>query len=357
MSTPAPDPATNRDDASRWTAVATRDRAADGRFVYAVITTGVYCRPSCPSRPARRENVRFFGDSEQAEAAGFRACKRCRPNQPTATGADAAVVTAACRFIETAEIAPGLDAIAAHVDFSPSHLHRLFKRLTGLTPRQYAAAHRERRLRQELGRGVPVTRAIFEAGYGSSGRFYTQADAVLGMTPGDFRAGGTNTAIRFAVGQSSLGAILVAASERGICAIYLGDDPDTLIRDLQDRFPKAELVGGDPDFEQLVARVVGLVESPNTGVDLPLDIRGTAFQQRVWEALRAIPPGETASYTEIATRIGRPRSVRAVAGACAANHLAVAIPCHRVVRSDGNLSGYRWGVDRKRSLLARETRP
>lgn len=347
---------TNRADAARWAAVSARDPAADDRFCYAVITTGVYCRPSCPSRAARRENVRFFENGGEAEAAGFRPCKRCRPNRPAAADADATVVAAACRFIETAETTPGLDDIAAHVGFSPSHFHRLFKRLTGLTPRQYAAAHREQRLRQELRGGASVTRAIFEAGYGSSGRFYEQADAVLGMTPGDFRAGGTNTAIRFAVGQSSLGAILVAASDRGICAIYLGDDPEALTHELQDRFPRAELVGGDRDFEQLVARVVGLVESPDTGADLPLDIRGTAFQQRVWEALRAIPPGDTASYTEIAARIGRPKSVRAVAGACAANQLAVAIPCHRVVRSDGNLSGYRWGVDRKRQLLAREVR-
>ncbi|MDT0619658.1 bifunctional DNA-binding transcriptional regulator/O6-methylguanine-DNA methyltransferase Ada [Salinisphaera sp. P385] len=357
MSTPAPDSATNRRaDAARWAAITARDSTADGHFFYGVTTTGVYCRPSCPSRAARRENVRFFTDGAAAAAAGFRACKRCRPDLPASTNANVAVVAAACRFIETADTAPGLDAIAAHVGFSPSHFHRLFKRLTGLTPRQYAAAHREQRLRQELRGGAPVTRAIFEAGYGSSGRFYEQADAVLGMTPGDFRAGGTNTAIRFAVGQSSLGAILVAASQRGICAIYLGDDPEALTHELQDRFPHAELVGGDRDFEQLVARVVGLVESPETGADLPLDIRGTAFQQRVWEALRAIPPGETASYTDIAARIGRPKSVRAVAGACAANQLAVAIPCHRVVRSDGNLSGYRWGVDRKRKLLTRERR-
>lgn len=357
MSTPASDAGTNNADATRWAAVAARDRTADGHFLYGVTTTGVYCRPSCPSRAARRENVRFFTDGAAAEAAGFRACKRCRPDRLTAADdPHVAVVAAACRFLETADTAPGLDAIAAHVGFSPSHFHRLFKRLTGLTPRQYAAAHREQRLRQALCGGAPVTRAIFEAGYCSSGRFYEQADAVLGMTPGDFRAGGTNTAIRFAVGQSSLGAILVAASQRGICAIYLGDDPEALTHELQDRFPRAELVGGDRNFEQLVAQVVGLVESPEAGADLPLDIRGTAFQQRVWEALRAIPPGETASYTDIATRIGRPESVRAVAGACAANQLAVAIPCHRVVRRDGNLSGYRWGVERKRKLLARERR-
>jgi AraC family transcriptional regulator of adaptative response/methylated-DNA-[protein]-cysteine methyltransferase len=234
------------------------------------------------------------------------------------------------------------------------HFHRVFKSVTGVTPKAYAAAHRAQRMRDELPRSHSVTAAIYGAGYNSSGRFYAASADVLGMKPTDFRAGGTGAAIRFAVGECSLGAILVAATETGVCAISLGNDPGALLRDLQDRFPKAQLIGGDKSFEQLVARVVGFVEAPALGLDLPLDVRGTAFQQRVWQKLREIPAGSTASYTEIARRIKRPKAVRAVAAACAANAIAVAIPCHRVVRNDGALAGYRWGVERKRSLLARE---
>lgn len=240
---------------------------------------------------------------------------------------------------------------------SPYHFHRVFKSVTGLTPKSYAVAHRARRAREKLAGGSTVTEAVFDAGFNSSGRFYESANQVLGMTPTDFRAGGANTEIRFAIGQCSLGAILVAQSRRGVCAILLGDDPEALLNDLQDRFPRATLIGGDREFEQLVARVVGFVERPELGLDLPLDIRGTAFQQRVWQALRKIPAGATRSYAEIARSIGAPGSVRAVAQACAANALAVAVPCHRVVRSDGSLSGYRWGVERKRALLARESTP
>jgi AraC family transcriptional regulator of adaptative response/methylated-DNA-[protein]-cysteine methyltransferase len=223
-----------------------------------------------------------------------------------------------------------------------------------LTPRAYAAAHRGKRVREGLARGESVTAAIYDAGYNSNGRFYEEADRVLGMTPTQRRAGGAGTDIRFAVGECSLGAILVARSERGVCAILLGDDPDELARDLQDRFPRARLIGGDTDFERVVALVVGFVEQPALGLDLPLDVRGTAFQQRVWQALREVPTGRTVSYAEVAQRIGAPKSVRAVAQACAANAIAVAIPCHRVVRHDGALSGYRWGVERKRALLERE---
>jgi AraC family transcriptional regulator of adaptative response/methylated-DNA-[protein]-cysteine methyltransferase len=232
----------------------------------------------------------------------------------------------------------------------------VFKATTGVTPRQYAAAHRGERVRTELGRSGSVTAAIYESGYNSNGRFYGESGQMLGMTPTIYRAGGADADIRFAVGECSLGSILVARSERGVCAILLGDDPDTLARDLQDRFPRATLIGGDSEFEQLVARVVGFVEEPGLGLALPLDVRGTAFQQRVWQALRGIPAGKTASYTEIAGRIGSPTAVRAVAQACAANALAVAIPCHRVIRNDGGLSGYRWGVERKRALLEREAR-
>ncbi|MCX7070087.1 MAG: bifunctional DNA-binding transcriptional regulator/O6-methylguanine-DNA methyltransferase Ada [Gammaproteobacteria bacterium] len=338
----------------RWPRVLARDASADGLFFYSVKTTGVYCRPSCGARPARPENVDFHASAAAAEAAGFRPCKRCKPDQPPLAEQHAGLVATLCRRIEQADAAPTLDALATAAGMSPFHLHRVFKAVTGLTPRAYAAAHRGRRVRSELHRADSVTDAIYEAGYNSNGRFYAEADNLLGMTPSDFRAGGTNTEIRFAIGQCSLGAILVAASPRGICAILLGDDPDALARDLQDRFPKASLIGADAAFEATVARVVGLVEAPRLGHDLPLDVRGTAFQQRVWQALREIPAGQTASYAEVAQRIGAPTSMRAVAQACGANALAVAIPCHRVVRSDGALSGYRWGVERKRSLLDRE---
>jgi AraC family transcriptional regulator, regulatory protein of adaptative response / methylated-DNA-[protein]-cysteine methyltransferase len=340
----------------RWAAVLARDMTADGDFVYSVDTTGVYCRPSCASRRARPEHVGFHQTTADAERAGFRPCLRCRPDQPPLVEQHAATVARLCRFIESADQAPSLEALAQEAGLSVYHLHRLFKAATGLTPKAYAAAHRARRVRAELGRSDTVTEAIYGAGYNSNGRFYAQSNDVLGMTPSRYRAGGADTDIRFAIGQCSLGAILVAASEIGVCAILIGDDPDALAHDLQDRFPRAELIGGDTGFEQLVAKVVGLVEAPAVGLDLPLDVRGTAFQQRVWQALRDIPAGRTLSYADLARRIGAPKSVRAVAQACGANPLAVAIPCHRVVRNDGALAGYRWGVERKRTLLERETR-
>ena len=338
----------------RWTAIQTHDARADGTFFYSVRTTGVYCRPSCGARPARPENVAFHATSAEAERAGFRPCKRCKPDQPSLPEQHAARVTDACRWIETAETEPTLEQLAKQAGLSTFHFHRVFKAVTGLTPKQYAVAHRTQRVRSELDRSGTVTSAIYDAGYSSNSRFYETSSQVLGMTPTSYRAGGTDSDIRFAIGECSLGAILVAQSQRGVCAILLGDDPETLARDLQDRFPNANLIGGDHAFEQLVAQVVGFVEAPAIGLELPLDVRGTAFQQRVWQALRDIPAGSTASYGEIARRIGSPRAVRAVAQACAANALAVAIPCHRVVRHDGGLSGYRWGVQRKRTLLDRE---
>jgi AraC family transcriptional regulator of adaptative response/methylated-DNA-[protein]-cysteine methyltransferase len=338
----------------RWAAVVARDTRAEGDFVYAVRTTGVYCRPSCGSRTARPENVEFHTTASEAERAGFRACKRCRPNDAARGTVQAALIAELCRYIESAEQPPTLDMLARRAGVSAYHLHRLFKAATGVTPRQYAEAHRGRRIRTELGARRTVTDAIYGAGFNSSGRFYGQSAALLGMTPTRFRAGGPDTTIRFAVGECSLGSILVAASDQGVCAILLGDDPEALVRDLQDRFPRAQLIGGDAEFEDLVARVVGLVEAPGLGLDLPLDVRGTAFQQRVWQALREIPAGQTASYSEVARRIGAPASVRAVAHAVASNPLAVAIPCHRVVRTDGALAGYRWGIERKRALLERE---
>ena len=268
---------------------------------------------------------------------------------------DAALVAAACRRIERAEAPPVLDALARDAGLSPHQFHRLFKAITGLTPRAYAQAQRGKALRDALARpGTRVVDAAFDAGFNASSRFYDSADALLGMKPAQYRDGGADARIMFAIAQSTLGALLVARSGRGLCAISLGDDPEALLRELQERFPRAELVGGDGGFERLVAQVVGFVEAPQLGLDLPLDIRGTAFQQRVWEALCKVPAGETVSYAEIAARVGNPKSVRAVAQACAANRLAVAIPCHRVVRSDGALSGYRWGVARKQQLLARE---
>lgn len=281
------------------------------------------------------------------------AMKRSAP--PSTSSKHAALVAQACRCIEASEQPPSLDDLAKEAGLSPFHFHRVFKAATGLTPKAYATAQRAQAVRTTLARGTSsVTDAIFDAGFNANSRFYEQADAMLGMKPTQYRAGGVDVRIEFAIGETSLGAILVARSQRGVCAISLGDDPNALLRELQDRFPRAELIGGDAGFERLVAQVVGLIEQPNLGIDLPLDVRGTAFQQRVWQALRQIPTGETASYAQIAQRIGSPTSVRAVAGACAANTLAVAIPCHRVVRSDGALSGYRWGVERKRELLLRE---
>lgn len=274
---------------------------------------------------------------------------------PSTPNKHAALVAQACRRIEAAERPPSLDDLARQAGLSPFHFHRVFKAATGLTPKAYADAQRAQAVRKTLTRGTSsVTDAIFDAGFNANSRFYEHADAMLGMKPTQYRAGGVDARIEFAIGESSLGAILVARSQRGVCAISLGDDAEALLRELQDRFPRAELIGGDAGFERLIAQVVGLIEQPELGIDLPLDVRGTAFQQRVWRALRQIPPGETASYAQIAQRIGSPTSVRAVAGACAANTLAVAIPCHRVVRSDGGLSGYRWGVERKQALLERE---
>ena len=349
---PAVEPTIEQDP--RWTAVLARDRAADGAFLYSVKTTGVYCRPSCASRAAKPSNVRFHADAAQAERAGFRPCRRCRPDQVAPGEQRAARIAEICRLIEQADEPPRLAVLAAAAGLSPHHFHRVFKAVTGLTPARYASASRTRKVRDQLRRAGTVTEAIYAAGFNSGGRFYAASDAMLGMTPRAFRAGGIDTEIRFAVAQCTLGAILVAASARGVCAILLGDEPDVLVRDLQDRFPAAGLIGGDASFETTVARVVGFVETPRLGLELPLDVRGTAFQRRVWEALQQVPLGRTASYAEMARRIGMPGGARAVAAACAANQLAVAIPCHRVVSSDGSLSGYRWGVERKRTLLARE---
>ena len=338
----------------RWQRVLARDRSADGLFWYSVATTGVFCRPSCPSRPANPRNVAFHVSVQEAEAAGFRPCRRCHPTGLSTDAANAMLVEKICRLIDERDDAPSLAEMADAVELSPTYFHRLFKAATGVTPKEYAQARRAARVRDRLAAGASVTEAIYESGFGSSGRFYERSTDMLGMTPGRFRNGGDAETIRFAIGQCSLGAILVASSGKGVVAIMLGAHPDALVRGLQDQFPKARIVGGDVDYERMIAVVIGFVETPRVGLDLPLDIRGTAFQRRVWQALREIPPGATASYAAIATRIGAPRAVRAVAGACAANALAVAIPCHRVVRTDGDLSGYRWGVALKRQLLETE---
>jgi AraC family transcriptional regulator of adaptative response/methylated-DNA-[protein]-cysteine methyltransferase len=337
----------------RWAKVMARDTASDGQFVYSVKSTGVYCRPSCAARLANPANVRFHLTPAAAQKEGFRACKRCKPDLGC-EAPHAAKVADAARRIAASEETPSLTSLAKRAGLSPHHFHRVFKAITGLTPKDYAAAHRGNKVRAELRKSASVTEAIYDAGYNSGSRFYEKSKSLLGMTPTRYRAGGVDEEIRFAIAETSLGALLVAASQKGVCAILMGDNPEKLLQDLQDRFTRARLVGGDAKFEKLVAKVVGLVERPTRDLDLPLDIRGTAFQQRVWKALTAIPAGKTASYAEIAKKIGKPSAVRAVAQACAANSLAIAIPCHRVVKTDGGLSGYRWGVARKQELLARE---
>lgn len=349
-------PRGNTADARRWQAVIRRDAAADGKFFFSVKTTGIYCRPSCAARRARRENVAFHRTCAEAEAAGFRPCKRCQPNGPTLPEHHAATMARACRAIESAEQPPTLAALARSVGMSAFYFHRLFKKIIGVTPKAYADSQRAQRVRAALAQKRTVTEAIYRAGFNSNSRFYSKAPALLGMPARRFRQGGAGESIRFAVTECSLGFVLVAASDRGLCAILLGGDADDLARDLQARFPGAEIVGGSRSLAKQVAQVVRFIEQPGTTFRLPLDIRGTAFQQKVWQALREIPLGRTANYTEIARRLGKPRSVRAVAGACAANALAVVIPCHRVLRRDGALSGYRWGVERKRALLSLEVK-
>ncbi|HSI28237.1 MAG TPA: bifunctional DNA-binding transcriptional regulator/O6-methylguanine-DNA methyltransferase Ada [Methylophilus sp.] len=339
----------------RWKQVLARDAQADGQFFYAVKTTGIYCRPSCGARAPRPENVAFYLTAAGAESAGFRPCKRCKPDQLPLPEVHAGKVAQSCRLIETAEVMPTLTQLAADAGLSTYHFHRVFKSIAGLTPKAYASAYRAQTMREKLAAQSKVTDAIYDAGYASNSRFYETANHILGMKPGQYLKGGLNTTIRFALAKCSLGNILVASSDKGICAISLGDDAEALLRELQDRFPKANLIGGDEAFESMVATVIGFIESPGLGLNLPLDIQGTAFQQRVWQALQKIPVGSTVTYTELAQLIGMPKAIRAVASACAANTLAVAIPCHRVVRLDGSLSGYRWGVERKLALIKLES--
>jgi AraC family transcriptional regulator of adaptative response/methylated-DNA-[protein]-cysteine methyltransferase len=338
----------------RWQALRQRDPAADGSFFYSVKTTGVYCRPSCGARTPRPENVEFHANCADAERAGFRACLRCKPKEAPAAERTAAIVLAMCRRLEESENAPTLEALAREVGLSAFYAHRLFKAATGVTPRRYYTAQRSARVRNELKRGGSVTQALYGAGYGSSGRFYAEVGARLGMSPSRFKVGGKAERIAYATAQCSLGAVLVAATARGICAISLGKSAASLTRELVQQFPQAQLVDGDAHFQALVRCVIALIEEPSSSERLPLDIRGTAFQERVWQALQRVPAGKRVTYRQLAEQIGEPRAARAVASACANNRIAVAIPCHRVVRADGNVGGYRWGVTRKQQLLARE---
>ncbi|HTU26041.1 MAG TPA: bifunctional DNA-binding transcriptional regulator/O6-methylguanine-DNA methyltransferase Ada [Pirellulales bacterium] len=341
----------------RWQAVERRDPAADGVFYCAVRTTGIYCRPSCASRRPRRANVVFFATWAEAERAGFRACRRCHPKRPAGADPHAPLVARACRQIEQAEKTPSLGELAAAAGLSPWHFQRVFKRVTGISPKAYAAQWQAERVRAQLAPARSATRAILAAGFGSTGSFYQKSRQLLGMSPQAFRQGGAGTEIHFAIGKSSLGSVLVAATDRGVCAVQLGDDRAALVRALRARFPRADVRPADAAFQKTLSTVIRLVETPGQVVELPLDVRGTAFQRRVWQALCRIPVGKTMTYAELAAALGQPTAQRAVAQACGANPVAVVIPCHRVVRSDGGLGGYRWGVERKDELLRREQAP
>jgi AraC family transcriptional regulator, regulatory protein of adaptative response / methylated-DNA-[protein]-cysteine methyltransferase len=341
-------------DQARWEALVRRDRNANGVFVYGVLTTFVYCRPVCPSRLPKYQNIRFFDTCKQAERAGFRPCKRCHPTRAAGHENHSAAIVKACHIIESREEHVPLKNLASEVGLSPFHFQRLFKKNVGITPKQYAMETRFKQVRAGLQKKASVTEAIYEAGFGSSSRFYENAEAVLGMKPSEYRQGATGVDIRFAVAKSPLGWVLIAATVKGICAIEFGDGPDILERRLRERFSKARILDNDDVFKKWVEQILAHLESPQRSLNLPLDIRGTAFQRLVWKVLREIPPGSTASYTDIAEKIGRPKAARAVARACASNKIAVAIPCHRVVRRSGRLGGYRWGTERKRAMLERE---
>ncbi|WP_213133805.1 bifunctional DNA-binding transcriptional regulator/O6-methylguanine-DNA methyltransferase Ada [Citrobacter sp. FP75] len=341
-------------DDDRWQSVLQRDADADGQFVFAVQTTGIFCRPSCRAKHALRKNVRFFADARQALAAGFRPCKRCQPDKDSAQQHRLDKIAHACQLLEQ-ESPLTLDELAQQVAMSPFHLHRLFKATTGMTPKAWQQSWRARRLRDALAKGESVTQAFLNAGFPDSSSYYRKADEALGMTAKQFRKGGDKLAVRYTLADCVLGRCLVAESERGICAILLGDDDATLISELHELFPAAQDMPADTVFQQHVREVIAVINTRNTPLSLPLDIRGTAFQQQVWQALRDIPCGETVSYQQLANAVGKPKAVRAVASACGANKLAIVIPCHRVIRGDGALSGYRWGVARKAQLLHRET--
>ncbi len=337
-----------------WAALTGRDARSDGAFVYAVRTTGVYCRPGCASRRPKRENVAFYPDPAAAEAAGFRPCKRCRPNEASMAERHVAAIDRACALIRARDSLPTLAELADAAGISRYHFHRVFKQITGATPREWGKAHRLDRFAKRLDAGDRVAGAAYAAGFGASSRAYEAAAGGLGMTPAARRRGAEGETIRFTIVSTWLGWALVAATGRGICMTALADDRAGLEAELRRRFPAAVLQPADAALAGWAERVVRFITRPAEQLDLPLDIRGTAFQAQVWRALQKIPPGETATYSEIAAAMGRPRAVRAVAQACAGNRLAVLVPCHRVIRGDGQLAGYRWGLERKRALLARE---
>ena len=345
------------DPGACWAAVRARDAAADGRFFYGVRTTGVYCRPSCRSRLPRPENVAFHHTSVEAEAAGFRPCKRCRPADASPVERHRRAVERACALIRAAEAVPTLKQLADAAGMSRHHFHRVFAQVVGSTPGEYARTHRVRRLALELEAGTPVTEAVYAAGFGSTSRAYEAVPAGLGMTPTARRKGGAGQTIRYTTARTAVGWAILAASARGVCAAAFGDDPGTLVAQVRQRFPAAALVEDQGELRAWMGAVVDYLAAPAAhALDLPLDIQGTAFQARVWRALRQIPPGRTVSYAEVAAALGQPTAVRAVARACASNAIAVLIPCHRVVRSGGELAGYRWGEARKRALLNAEQR-
>lgn len=335
------------DSEAAWAAFERRDRQWDGRLVGAVTTTGIYCKPSCPARRPKREHVRFYSDAAEARDAGFRACLRCKPDE---VGRDRIAVAEALALIERAEAPPVLEELAAAVGYAPHHFHRLFKRATGVTPAAYARGLRARRAERALTEERTVTDAIYEAGYQAPSRFYDDAGERLGMTPSAWKRGGAGVTIRWTVADTSLGPLLVAATDRGLCRIAF----DETGLDLATRFPAAEIVEGGDALADLAAQVVASVETPERDLDLPLDVQGTAFQEAVWAALRAIPPGETRTYSELAAAAGNPKAVRAAGTACGANHLCVVIPCHRAQRTDGSMGGYAYGIDRKLVLRRRE---
>lgn len=348
-------------DDQRWQATLNRDPASDGAFVYAVTTTGIYCRPICPSRRPRRENARFFDLPGAAEAAGFRACKRCRPEAAEIQDPQVRAVQQVCEMIE-AEMADGeeglptLNRLAVEVGLSPHHLQRTFKRLMGISPRDYADARRLDRFKQGLKSGVGIAEATYDAGYGSSSRVYEKSNGRLGMTPATYAKGGRDMRIAYTVADCRLGKLLVAATERGVSAVYLGADPAEMVAALEAEYPRAEIREDGSALGRWVTALVGFLDADGPHPDLPLDLRATAFQRRVWQELTRIPYGETRSYGEIAAALGQPKAVRAVARACATNPVSMAIPCHRVIGADGGLRGYRWGVERKEALLEMEAK-
>jgi AraC family transcriptional regulator, regulatory protein of adaptative response / methylated-DNA-[protein]-cysteine methyltransferase len=338
----------------RWNILRERRQQTEQPFYYGVITTGIYCRPNCSSRLPRRENVRFFDTVDEASQAGFRPCKRCRPNLPEQTDSTQAAVLQACVIMDNAEEIPTLAELAGAVGLSPFYFQRQFKSIVGVTPKQYAMEKRKQRIQANLQAGEPVTTALYDAGYSSSAPFYNQARQALGMTPSTYKNGGNGARIHYAIHETRLGWLLVAVTAAGVCAIEFGESQAQLEASLHTRFPQAEIIPGGSVFDGWVQRILAFLDRPSQDLELPVDVRGTAFQHQVWQALRQIPLGETISYTELARRVGRPKAVRAVARACAVNQVAVVIPCHRVVGASGSLTGYRWGIERKRWLIERE---